>query len=166
MADFEAHIKQAKSNIYFLDKVDSSISNCWDWKVTVCFYVAVHLMNSHLAKKTTHNYRTHIQVDDALNPLNPLSLTKIDEPTYLAYVKLKKLSRRSRYIIHQDDPKSTSVCMTFDKHFMRAIMNLNIVMEYINSEYNIVFSEVEIDCIEIKSRNFKYFKYKKAVQLG
>ena len=49
MADFQAHITQAKKNLQVLSEISLQINNSWDWQVTCSYYTAVHLMNAHLA---------------------------------------------------------------------------------------------------------------------
>jgi hypothetical protein len=100
---FEEHLAQAKRNLDYLQKSNELIPDRWDWQVTVCFYVGVHLVNAHVFQKTGQHYRSHEQVNMALNPAT-LSLAKLSESDYLAYKKLQGLARRARYLCH-DDPQ-------------------------------------------------------------
>lgn len=107
MATFDEHIQQAKRNLSFLHKVNTGIGQCWDWQVTISFYTAVHLVNAHIASRSNHHYRSHELVNNAINPYSLTSLSKLPEEEYLAYIKLQNLSRRARYLCH-DDPKNRS----------------------------------------------------------
>ena len=69
MANFADHIAQAQKNLQFLQEISGKLSTqYWDWNVTVCYYVAVHLVNSHIASTTNQHYRKHEEVSKALNP--------------------------------------------------------------------------------------------------
>jgi len=99
MASFSEHLVKAKSNLTFLERVCKNEPSYWDWKVTISFYSAVHLINSHIAQKAGLHYRSHEQVIAAINPNETMSVCKLKEDEYLAYVKLRNLSRRSRYLV-------------------------------------------------------------------
>ena len=88
MADYQAHINQAKKNLTILSGISKQIDKSWDWQVTCCYYVAVHLMNSHIAKTANLHYKTHEKVKTAL--YDPMSTCKIPDDTYAAYIKLEK----------------------------------------------------------------------------
>ncbi|NER18760.1 hypothetical protein [Spongiivirga citrea] len=167
MANFDQHIIQAKRNIKFLDSVDNSIPDFWDWKVTTVFYVGVHLMNAHLAKTLGYTYRTHREVEQAINCNNTTSLGKVDETTYLAYTKLRNLSRRSRYLIHHSDKNSQVACMTYDKHFSKSLTHLEDLIKFVEEEYDVVIPKIGIDCIEISKKKLPHFEYERmAVSIG
>lgn len=134
MGTFTEHINQAKQNLSFLSSVNENINNRWDWQVTVCFYSAVHLINAHIVSKTSKNYLTHGQVAEVINPYATLSLGSIDENTYVSYTKLHQLSRRSRYLLSENYDKTIDVqtaCLTYDKHFKKAIHHLDVIIEFI-----------------------------------
>jgi len=102
--------------------------------------VAVHLANSHIAKKIDAHYRTHDQVGNALNFAIEFSPTKVDQDYYLSYIKLYGLSRRARYLCGDDkDDKSNVNHFTVDKHFAKAIKNLDKFMIFYNKEYGFKF---------------------------
>ncbi|MEJ0105203.1 MAG: hypothetical protein WDO19_22760 [Bacteroidota bacterium] len=160
MASFDEHINQAKSNLLFLTETNSKNNSFWDWQVTTAFYVAVHIVNAHLAHIGNLHYRTHEDVKNAINPYNPLALGKIDETIYLCYAKLEGLSRRSRYLCH-DDPanRGTNVHLTYDRHFAKAIRNLDKLLNFFNLNYNLKYTKPKISCSELsKSENFKVFE--------
>jgi len=98
----------------------------------------------------------------ALNPFGILSTTKLDEDTYKHYIKLEGLSRRARYLCNElnSDQEETSF-FTHDKHLSRAIRHLDSIMVCMANKYGISFSEIELDCIELQSKIFTFFKYVK-----
>ena len=160
MANFQEHINQAKKNLNFLSNTNTFINNSWDWQVTTCFYVAVHLVNAHIAKKIDQHYRSHEQVNDALNPFKTLSPTKISESHFLSYKKLQGLSRRSRYLCSDDTSNhDAGAFLTYDKHLAKALKHLESVLQFIHLEYGVNFPVSHIDCIEIKGKSFQFFKY-------
>ncbi len=159
MASFNEHIKQAKSNLNFLDLVNNKSQSHWDWQVTICFYTAVHLINAHIARRANQHYRSHELVNNSVNPYNKTSITRLSEELYVSYMKLQNLSRRARYLCH-DDPKNhdTNAFLTYDKHFLKAIINLDKILSFIAKEYSIQFLRLSLDCIELKKRELEFFE--------
>ncbi len=159
MATFEEHISQAKRNLAFLKNINEKCNEYWDWQVTTIFYVAVHLANAHIARKSDMHYRSHSAVKFALNPENQLSLTKISPEEYLAYVKLMNLSRRARYLCHDQPTKheNAHAFMTYDIHMNKALKNLDKLLLYFKSEYKIDFEKVTINCLEVRNGTMTYF---------
>lgn len=159
MATFEDHITQANSNLSFLSLINQQKQTFWDWQVTVAFYVAVHIANSHISKKANLQYRTHEDVKNALNPYNSLSICRIPEAPYLCYTKLEGLSRRSRYLCNEKNGnRSNDAHLTYEKHLAKAIRHLDCVLSYFGDLYGIKFNVIKITCQDIsKSDNLKYF---------
>lgn len=162
MGSFSAHLLQAKTNLQFLQNVNSNISDCWDWQVTTCFYSALHLISAHIVDKTGKNYLSHSQVSNLINFEEQLSVAKVDEQTYISYKKLQLLSRRSRYLIAlSEQSKGVSiqpVCLTYDRHFKKAIYHLDKVMDYVSSNYNVSFDVIDLKCVELKKDTYNHFK--------
>lgn len=151
MASFNEHIAQANRNLDFLEQANQSVGAFWDWQVTAAFYVGVHLINAHLAQKSGLSFRSHQQVDEAINPFNQLSVTRLSESNYLAYDKLQGLARRARYLCSEDrGNKATTVHFTYDKHFARAVRNLDALINFIEKEYSIKLKSISVRCIELK----------------
>lgn len=160
MASFDEHINQAKSNLKFLTETNSRKNVHWDWQVTVAFYSALHIVNAHLAQAAGLHYRTHEDVKNALNPNRPMSITKVNEEIYLCYVKLEGLSRRARYLCHDDPKNLTTVShFTYDRHFTKAIRKLDQLLDYFCTFYNISLPSLEISCVDFSStETMKVFK--------
>ncbi|MCX6282405.1 MAG: hypothetical protein NTU51_10620 [Bacteroidetes bacterium] len=153
----EAHIKQVCGNLSFLGHINKCCCS-WDWQVTVSFYAAVHLVNSHLAQFDLH-YRTHADVTNAINPENTLSVSKLPQEVYLSYKKLQGLSRRSRYLVHDDPANPSSDCfLTYDKHFIKAVKKLDILLDYFITSQNFSVPIIEVKCIGLKLVDLKHLK--------
>ena len=158
MASFDEHIRQATLNLSFLEQANQLPVKSWDWQVTISFYVAVHLVNAHIAKKSNMNYRSHEQVDTAINPYNVLSPTKLIESDYLAYSKLQGLARRARYLIHEDNTNRTiDAQFTYDKHFARAVRHLDTLLTFAKHEYGISIPKKTVQCIELNHTTLDNF---------
>ncbi len=158
MASFQEHINQASKNLQFLCDVNSNINDSWDWQVTISFYAAVHLINAHVAKTSNQHYRSHEDVSNAINPFNTLSPSRLPEDIYLSYTKLQALSRRSRYLINeQKENRETKAFFTYDKHFSKAIKNIDVVLKYIEKSYSVSFPKTSISCIELKKSPLTFF---------
>ena len=161
LATYLEHINQANKNLSFLDQINFNIDDCWDWQVTVCFYVSVHLVNAHIADKTDQHYRSHEQVKEALNPYNVLSASKLSEDVYKAFDKLQNLSRRSRYLCNDNIvDKNPKGFFTYDKHLCKALKQLDILLQFVNQHYGEEFKKLYVNCIEIKNANLKYFEFR------
>ena len=151
MASFKEHIAQANHNLAFLAQANQSTPSFWDWQVTAAFYVGVHLINAHLIQKSGMSFRSHQQVDEAINPFSNLVATRLSETDYLAYDKLQGLARRARYLYNEDrSNKAATAHFTYDKHFARAMRNLDILIGFTEKEYGVRLSRVSIKCIELK----------------
>jgi len=162
LGSFSEHINHSANNLEFLSKVNHSINASWDWQVTICFYSALHLINSHIVSKTGKNYLSHSQVAEVINPYTQLSLAKLDEETYLSYNKLFQLSRRSRYLLNENFQKKGVVdvqpaCITYDKHFKKAIYHLDKIITYISTNYPVTFKKTNVSCLELKHLQFTNF---------
>lgn len=156
MAQFDDHIAQAKKNLNFLCKANSCISDSYDWQVTVCFYVAVHLVNAHLAKTGMH-YRTHTDVNNAINPFNQVSPTKLEEGDYISYIKLSQLSRRSRYLVKDSEKpeRPEEAFFTYEKHLATAIRHLDKLTAFFTKKYGFEIPKVELQCPGLKKEELK-----------
>lgn len=164
MGNFAEHINHSKSNLDFLQKINCSVNDRWDWQVTTCFYSALHMINAHVVDKTKKNYLSHNQVANMINPFEPLSVSKLDSDTYASYIKLFHLSRRSRYLLNENFKKGGSeeiqpISSTYSKHFQKSIYHLDKIMEFINKEYKVSFEIIKLDCIDIKGKEYKYFSH-------
>ena len=158
MAAASDHISQAKKNLATLETLNACTPDSWDWEITMCFYTAVHIVNAHIVNTANAHYRTHMNVANALNPHNVASISKIDLDAYLAYKKLEGLSRRARYLCHQNpNNQDTRSFFTDERHFSRAIKHLDKVMKYFDDRYSINFPTINITCPRLSGQTFNYF---------
>jgi hypothetical protein len=157
MPEYNDHIQQAKSNLSFLEAINTNNPEFWDWKVTVCFYATVHLVNGHIITTANLHYRTHSEVEQALNFANELSISKVPMDVFLSYRSLKGLSRRSRYLVNENESKKDpKTHFTHDVHYGRAIKHLSKIIEYINVQHGEKFKKYNVKCIELKD-DLNYF---------
>lgn len=159
MPQFQEHIDQAKYNIDFLSKVNELIPNSWDWQVTVSYYAAVHLVNAHLAKLNLQ-YRSHQDVNHAINPFNPLSFGKLPEAQYASFNKLQNLSRRSRYLVEVKDNRLNNhhAAKTYEKHLAKSSRHLNSLIDFFCDKYGLTFDPISLKCNELKTNELAYIK--------
>lgn len=142
----------------FLENINRDSNSFWDWQTTVCFYVAVHLVNAHLAAKADLHYRSHTDVSNALDPFKPLNICAFPEDIYVAFMNLQWLSRRSRYLISERKvDASKEAHYTSNKFFARAIRNLDKLLKYIDTQYECSLPKVTVTCDRLKSETLNYF---------
>lgn len=129
--------------------------------MTVCFYTSLHLINAHLATFDLQ-YRKHVDVKDALNPERNLSISKLPEDEYVAYMALQMLSRRSRYLVNEKDGKigSEMAALTYETHLAKAIKHLDCLVLFFKEKYKVVLPVVAFQCTDLKSQTLKYFTKK------
>ncbi len=92
-----------------------------------------------------------------------MSACKIPDDTYLAYVKLENLSRRSRYLCNDAASTGTDnshAFFTYDKHLKKALIQLQIIMSFFSKKHGDNFEVIEVNCVEIKDLKLDNFVYK------
>jgi hypothetical protein len=157
LPEFAEHIEQACRNLKFLHSVNGTVSDSWDWQVTIAFYVSVHLIGAHIAKVGNLHFRSHTDVQHAINPFNSIPIAKTDEQVYVAYDKLHRLSRRSRYLVHDDlKNKTENAQFTHTVHFRKAMIHLDTIIGYFITLYKITIPEIEIKCIDLKPNELNH----------
>lgn len=146
MADFSSHLAQVNSNLDFLTKININCNNHIDWQVTTCFYVGVHLINAFLAMEANLHFSSHERVKDAISPDSSLAKTRLDDTTYLAYVKLRNLSRRSRYLCSDENPNGNAeqTFKTYEKHYLKAFSQLDKIMLFFEQKYGSTLPKISI----------------------
>jgi len=163
MPSFGAHLSQAKSNLAFLEHTNHSLPEQWDWQVTICFYIAVHLANAYLSDKEHQHYQTHSKRDLALNPFNRAARHAWPEDEYYAYEDLSALSRRSRYLCSEGDDRGNydvrrKAFLTNEKHLLTALANLDLVMTHFENVYNLDLPVLTVTCADLKTTGLTHFK--------
>lgn len=149
MPDYNAHIGQANVNLNLIERLIDD--DYWDWKVTIAFYAALHIINAHIARISDLHYRKHI---DTLNAIDPAfnKPTKTDSDTHIAYRTLQNLSRRARYLTGANTGSSGAPKFTNEKHFAKAMRHLNTIIAYFDNIYS-DFSvyKISVRCSEISN---------------
>ena len=100
----------------------------WDWKVTICYYAALHLIHAHLAKHDSHP-ETHGSVKRAINPLKN-SRSKVSYKAWENYTELEFICNSCRYL-----DNSVSFRGVTKKCFTDALVHYDIIL----SEYNVMY---------------------------
>jgi hypothetical protein len=160
MPSFNSHLDQVLKNLKALEYVNSK-QDFWDWQVTICFYTAVHLINFHLDKLCNMHYNSHVETETAINPAKLTSPTKLDDDTYTSYMSLKNLSKRSRYLCHEnkDINDTTMAYYTYEKHFSKAIYHLDKVIKYVDVKYSLKILKTKVIFNSMKlNSEVQYFK--------
>jgi len=161
MANFADHVSHAKHNLEFLSGINHSHNGYFDWQVTVSYYTALHLINSHIAKQSNMHFRTHYDTKNAINPFGSFVNTRLPENIYTSYIKLEILSRRARYLVKDKENAIPDEIahITYDNHFTKAIRNLDIILSYFSRIYSITFTATPIYCVSLSEgtplNNFK-----------
>lgn len=151
MPSFNEHISQAKKNFQTLESIDICVENCEDWKVTIAFYTALHLVSAHLVHHSSPK-SSHTAVEHAINP-NVNSPTKIDEQVFTHYTSLYQLSRRARYLIQDASSMSAPVVLMNEKHFAKALNKLEGIIKYFDAMYSLNFSRISTDCVHYSQKS-------------
>lgn len=86
------------------------------------------------------------RVKDAINPESINASTRLDNSTFLAYAKLRNLSRRSRYLCSSENPAEDVEVghLILEKHFIKAFKNLDQIMRFFYSKYGDTYSVTKI----------------------
>lgn len=94
----QEHLEQVEHNTELLNFLDEkSKSNYFDWKITITFYTAVHLIHALSRKKKRKIGREHKVINPNLDPSNSQAVMPLDYEAYQAYIDLYQSSRRARY---------------------------------------------------------------------
>lgn len=135
------YIRKAKSNEVFLADLEAMQSQHYDWRVTVCFYIAVHYMNAHLASTIRGGFCTHEKVKTIAHPESSFVPARVSEKAFTAYLKLQNLSRQSRYLMIGDD-ETTKLIHVRDKHLINAQRWLTEVKTFVGNKHSALFTSV------------------------
>ena len=157
MPSYSEHLSQAKSNLKFLEKINKDNLSFWDWKVTVCFYSALHLINAHINRKTGLSYESYEDVANAINPFQILPLSRLSESEYTAYITLQNLSRRSRYLLNETNKRDDTACLTTERHYVKALKNLQTIISYFEIEYQESIPAINVYC-PVHAESFTHFR--------
>lgn len=121
------HINQVLHNKTFL----SNIHQRWpeqyfDWKITVCFYIALHYVKALALEKKVFIGDSHYAIDKNVNPERPNVKLNIPPKIWKAYKYLFYYSQSARYsgIINKNSfnrvqQRNYVFCETYLKHIIQ-----------------------------------------------
>lgn len=155
MASFDEHINQAKKNFLLFEFIFNNSNDYLDWCVTICFYVAVHIVNAHSAVKTNSHYRAHKDIENDLNPFNSTPCS-VNRAVYTSYIKLSILSRRARYLLEENTTDDSIAHYIKEKHFDKSLKYLDCLLNYFDLEYSLKFPSISIKYKNLKKGELKF----------
>lgn len=92
------HYQQAVHNFKFFCEVHSKLPDVfYDWKITILFYTAIHLLRALMDNRGIKVDNSHIALRNAINPNKPSSISPVKPHCYSSYVYLYNASQDARY---------------------------------------------------------------------
>lgn len=98
--EVQKHYKQAVHNYRFFCEVHSKLPEAfYDWKITVLFYTAIHLLRALLAERDVQLDDSHHALRNAINPKSSrtTSVSPVKKHCYNSYLTLYNASLEVRY---------------------------------------------------------------------
>jgi hypothetical protein len=125
----EKHILQAEHNQAFLDCVNKNFPDAYfDWKITISFYIAIHLLKALAEKRGKKLGETHVDIFNALGPRATPKLFQIPPKQWENYYFLYQYSRSGRYDgfidleLHEEIQKTNfNHCCSLMTYFVRYV---------------------------------------------
>lgn len=138
---------QAKKNLRTLSDINNNVDNCIDWQVTLCFYVAVHLMKSHLA----HNFIDSTNHEDLKHHISGchtmrVAGVQIPDAVSYSYSDLENLSRKARYLFPAGGNtmgQNRSPVFT-ENELVRALVYLDEILVWYSTKYGVSISATSV----------------------
>lgn len=94
----EEYLQRAKENSRLLDVLKEKCpEDFYEWRITIIFYTARHLINCLLKKNNKKIETDHKTFHFSINPKNPDRYIEINEYIYDKYYELYTESRKCRY---------------------------------------------------------------------
>ena len=95
-------IEQARQNQIFHDEIHEKFPDrFFDWKITVLFYIAIHLVKAMAAQKKVRIGASHEDIANSIRPTQPGTFNRpsmpISQSAYNNYHSLYTYSRTARY---------------------------------------------------------------------
>jgi hypothetical protein len=90
---------QAKHNQDFLECIKEKFPNdFYDWKITIIFYISIHLLKCLAHKKGVDIGHTHYDIENSLNPRRSArQVFQFPDWAWKNYSRIFKYSKDSRY---------------------------------------------------------------------
>lgn len=124
--------KQAIHNYKFFCEVHSKLPKVFfDWKITILFYTAIHLLRALMTERGIDVGNSHHALRKAINPKNNYSKSPVKKHAYNSYVVLYNASLEVRYSGFLDDSKRKEYLKFKFKKCQKAIKSID---SYTNSQ--------------------------------
>jgi hypothetical protein len=137
MPSFNEHVDQCAANLQFLSNINSTFPSELNWKVTLVYYSALHLLHAHEDKEQGLHPMNHVDLKGFL-------VSNLPNPVYDSYEKLENQSRASRY-----DCRSMT-----EKTLAKALDRLDDIVSFFKTKYN----TTPLSCPDIYISDKKYVK--------
>ncbi len=133
------HLDQYRHNIEFHECLCSEFPDKYfDWKTTVIFYCALHLLNALSESRGIRMETTHTNVDKQINPniiyrKRRYQKLVIPDDIYDDYKVLLKYSKKARYNGFKNNPK-IDYDLLIKKNYYEAVEHFLSFSEYMASQ--------------------------------
>lgn len=128
--EVQKHYKQAVHNYKFFCEVHSKLPNAFfDWKITVLFYTATHLLRALMAEKEIEVAPSHSALRKAINPNSRQSKHPVKPHCYNSYKVLYNSSDDARYAGFIDPKRRGSYLKSRFKKCEEAIKSVDSYMK-------------------------------------
>jgi len=140
VARFEDHVHRAKCNLEVLVVLNRHSHVDYSWQVTLCFYTAVHLINSHLQYSAGKTFKTHLSTLDRIDPGSAMNVNAVSLTAYKAYLRLHNRSREARYLCKVSDSghvvrNHQDAVRIKHRHLIQCVSDLDIILVDFTSRY-------------------------------
>ena len=96
-------------------------------------------MNGRVAQLLKLHYNTHTRLNRAINPESNHK-SKVPDRIWVAYKRLRNLSRRSRYLTEGANDESVSVCML-------VVNNVDLVIDYFHANHEFMPPDITLHLV-------------------
>ncbi len=125
-------LDQASHNQDFHNSIVGNFSDrFYDWKITVLFYIAIHILKALAAKRGIDIGSTHHEIEKNVNPDRDFAKMKIKRSAWNNYSALYHYSRTARYEGLTDNATFESI-MQIDHSY--CLEHLEEFKKYISSQ--------------------------------
>jgi HEPN domain len=125
----DMHLKQALHNTCMLEDMEKSYpNNYFDWKITVCFYISLHLLRAFAVKEGISLGNDHESVFQSFREGDLKSLLTPDFKK--AYSTLSRYSRTARYSGFASKSAFDRICKDDFKHCKSSLEKVIKELEY------------------------------------
>lgn len=126
------HIDRFKSNHEFLCGIEKNWPKDYnDWKITIIFYCALHLIKAYCKLNKKNIGFSHTQILENIDPSNTKALLPISVEAFNAYHDLYLLSKNSRYLGLYND--GTQLVL-LDYNLKQAKTDIEIIKVFLTKE--------------------------------